>query len=339
MMIPFSLLLHATSSTFSSIQQQQPNSAAATPRVQPPTASSSTTSPRGTQEQEPFHLHWLSPQHDPFLTQLFRQLCTALHCDYDACRPLLCAALSAGALRSPQFLACSQSGLLPPSSLGALAGAQAAIAGFLQQQQRLSHVLILQRRWRAVQLRRRYLSLHSRAPLLGLHKTFREFFHSEQAYSYALSEVVATYLTPVRAALGVQKQYPLLPIEIQDLPAVFSNVEDLHRVHRAFVSELYRLYRSAWPFVSRIGALFLEHVALRLSMYRNYTEQFWQGSSIVSLLAARSDPKVSAFAKALLVNLQKPISRLEEYEAFITRLLNDELLLASPVCFFCFVLF
>ena len=51
-------------------------------------------------------------------------------------------------------------------------------------------------------------------------------------------------------------------------------------------------------------------------------------------LASRSDPKIASFAGKLLRNLEKPTERLEQYEGFFTKLLNDEVLLSEHVRLF-----
>lgn len=261
------------------------------------------------------------------IDEWFGKLCQAVHADYDQCRPGLIQSVNAAVPKAASTK--TPRALTSRTTRSALEALQKSIGEFLSQQTYLDKVVVVQERVRTKQQRGKYLAVPSRAALLSMHTTFRELRQSETEYNGQLSDVVNEHLKPVRIALASQKVYAPLPLEMQDMPVVFNNCEELQQAHVKLKTCLDRIYQSSWPELTGLGAAF-KQLSLHLNQYQRFASQWHQGAAILSSLSARADPKSAATVSRLLENLTKPTERLEHYESFLSRFVNDLALLTKP---------
>ena len=104
---------------------------------------------------------------------------------------------------------------------------------------------------------------------------FIELLTTEKLYITKLKEAVQEYLLPLRGkACGISE-------ELQDVIAIFCNIEAIADVHQNLYKGLLDIQENSWPCVIGLGRLFLQY-ASNFQIYGDFAENYKTSQSTLT---------------------------------------------------------
>eukprot|EP01102_Stenamoeba_stenopodia_P021457 TRINITY_DN8645_c0_g4_i1.p1 TRINITY_DN8645_c0_g4~~TRINITY_DN8645_c0_g4_i1.p1 ORF type:complete len:838 (-),score=256.72 TRINITY_DN8645_c0_g4_i1:134-2569(-) len=197
-------------------------------------------------------------------------------------------------------------------------------AEFLEEDRRLKSIVVVQsllRRWLC--RRYRYLTNGDKLVLQIRQNVFRDLYSTESRYLTGLNNLIQNYLVPMR-------QKGLL--KIQDLIALFSNIEAIRELHLNLKEKLLRT-NHCWPYIDDFVDV-LNGMVPTLKIYGTYVTNFknavdtcqrlLQDGSKASIYLNEVQAMQEGYDLTLLLSL--PINHISTYERIL-----EPLVLVTPL--------
>uniref|UniRef100_A0A7S4N3P5 Rho-GAP domain-containing protein n=1 Tax=Paramoeba aestuarina TaxID=180227 RepID=A0A7S4N3P5_9EUKA len=200
----------------------------------------------------------------------------------------------------------------------------------LDSQQTVYSIVIIQSRIRGYLARKRYAKmkkLYLNTTLKQRNEHFRELIRKEANYNFGLEVIVQQFLQPARE-LAKKPHFLGKSITPSDLTAIFSNIEDIKKVHNDLHDE-FKKVEDNWPDLSGLGDRFLAFMN-RFKCYEKYVNNFQFAIEVLGNCMA----KYESFAQMCLESSERvdldlqglisaPLNQMNTYELMLERISDN----------------
>ena len=169
--------------------------------------------------------------------------------------------------------------------------------------------------------------LYLTTPLKQRNDYFRELIRKEAAYNYGLEVIVSQFFQPARDS-SKKAHFRGKGIPPSDLNAIFSNIEDVQKVHSDLHDEFKRV-EDNWPDLSGLGDRFLAFMN-RFKCYEKYVNNFQFAIEVLgncmvkyesfAQMCQESSERVDLDLQGLI---SAPLNQMNSYELMFERILDN----------------
>jgi len=220
---------------------------------------------------------------------------------------------------------------LPDEALKTLHGLKTLTKGLLHSQQKLKHVVLLQRVVRMWLVRHNFKSHGDPEDRLRYklrNEKLNELIRLENNYVRHMERLINEYLIPLR-------KREMKGITVGNIAQIFSNVEDLHSMHAQMLESLSAVFDNAkHPFFGGIGEVFVKYSNQILPLYENYIAGYQIAVDTLDFLSEEV-PRFAAFLEEVRTNalnsnysasmkeiLTLPLQHIAHYESLLSQSLS-----------------